>query len=572
MFVQNTNKEYIVVDRRLDNNEKLVPSLAVEIDEGLKPHSIFDNRLSYYHGWIQIPKGIINKFHLQMKEGIFLTDKQTEMIPSLQKDIANNKIERETVQKYISKDGDGVLLPKGINNMSTPYSYFNYLTPVQKAAYRLVAEVESYVYLLNIKAEPNSINKIFDKINKAIYLYYQSLAKVLTGKNGLIRKIMTPRQDYSCHGVACNRIDLPLDKIIIPRKAVKKWCRSLEFRFTYGVPDNYHKMLNSEFDKLFLNKKLIMVGMPDHNFPCIFSMEFDLWSSSGIGFNPAVAMTMQRDFDGDLMYVKAYINNDSMKELEQFNAENHLSAIKASMIKALKKVDRNTDSIAGLINNINKVHKINKFESTSIEHVKELENLSDDQNIRFNQLVKGISHTEINNNAMQSALNFNTVKFGTANAGDLGNILRIIASTNSPEAVLVANDIYHIMAQSALDSKHGTQSIITELHQILRDGIHYNRIDAYIHLMKLGLSKEHSNVLCDTMYDKEGNKLYDSLPDALNENHSGGSAIRGNVKALFQSTSPASYVKTMWDLTPENNDLDLFVIKTNDEEIELEII
>jgi len=209
--------------------------------------------------------------------------------------------------------------------------------------------------------------------------------------------------------------------------------------------------------------------MPDHDENCALFCKVRLWSGNGIGIHPALAMVMYRDFDGDLIFIKGFCTKEADKELMCLSPDNHLEAIKLNLSKCYKGVGKDAKSLHELQKAIKQKSESVAFMSTDLKSAAEIENVKPDQEKRFIKLIEGIPIEDIPMLQANAAKDFNIIKKETANAGDMGNQMRIICSTISRDAVKHANDFYHIVAQSALDSKHGSINIAEKIGRILRN-------------------------------------------------------------------------------------------------------
>ena len=91
----------------------------------------------------------------------------------------------------------------------------------------------------------------------------------------------------------------------------------------------------------------------------------------------------------------------------------------------------------------------------------------------FERCKRGLSNEEIMRLSNKSAIDFWEVKTSTANAGDIGNIVRVLSSSMvKKNRWKVANHLYHTLAQSSLDSKHGTTNVVGRISSLLRSGVY----------------------------------------------------------------------------------------------------
>lgn len=508
----NYEPKFVKIEKRYLSG-RIIPSLPIIIEnEEAAIESIFDPRLTTHHGWVPIPAGLINT--LKKKALFGNKDISVEDIPS----------------SLISKENQGILLPIGINKITTVVNGFGYMNDVQKAAYRIISHISSIEYLKTIDNSTYAIQQEYNRLQWALDQYTAIIAGKLSGKRGLIRKAAYPRQNLSGFSVMTSRIGR-LNEVHVPIRILKRWLQNDRYAEKVGIKEMPSTL--SEWKSAFRHQNALLIGMPDHDEKCMFCLRIIPWKDSTIAVHPIVAMTMGRDFDGDLIYLKAFINKQADKELNRFTIQGQLENIKNSMTKIYAIIDKSTiKTEEDLLAAVKKVHSVRRFTSTSLKDAAILEYASPNKATLFNKLHNGLNKTEIIHMANMSAIDFSIVKCGTANGGDMGNIIRVLASKLGPRAVIDANHFYHLCAQAALSAKHGTTDLTEKIAELLRRKMPKTSNEFVTKIKVLVNDPAIVKMLTLIFYNK--NKCRGRLEEILNKQSKYGSVIRGNSLSLYQ--------------------------------------
>jgi len=547
MFHNWEEGKYIKITKRYGFDGKIMPSLSIDrLNTDMAMDTIFDPRLEKQFGFIQLPKNIPNRFLCQAHD-IPLSDDRMEAIDFLRENYPDNP-------EYISQSKQGILLPIGINKLYVNINGSTFMDAMQKAAYRVIAQVFSFSGAVEFNSPKVKLQMEAQAVDIAVNEYFRVAASHLAYKNGLLRKAVHPRQQCGIFGVLVNRNDLNLDEVLLPRRAVKNWLLNDKYLAKVNIPNDYAKLSNEEFDEYFKNERVLIMAMPDHDENCSLFVKIRLWSGNGIGIHPALAQVMGRDFDGDLIYGKAFLSKESDKELLCLTPDYHLEAIKKLMGKVYKGIGKEARTLNELNKAIKHRNEEVKFMSTDLDECAEIENVKPEQKERFIELCHGIKINDIAYNQATAARDFFIIKHETANAGDMGNQMRVICSMISEEAVKHANDFYHIVAQSALDSKHGSQNIAEKIGRVLRNPdlipkTQKRMADFLTRIMGEEAYPEMIDTISSVFYDKDGNKI-GSISEVNEQVSTINAVIRGNIYRLLDSSRNNDFcVKMLKHLT-----------------------
>ncbi len=538
MFVTFDENIHHRVMKRYGDEGRLIPAAAINIDKDMVEGTILDPILAYKQGFIRLPSGITNNM-LARSLNLTRSYKRENILSDI---ITNTEIDDETKKKCITMDNQhGIQLPIGINHLYLSKSGQSFLDDIQSAAYRVIAECVNYSQnLTSIYSQDTDFAYKLNKIDQAVNKYFEIIGQKIAGKQGILRETLYPRSGLSIFGVAANRIDCPIDSVFLPRKTLRTWLKNEEYAAKIKAPNNWPVLRNKQFDALFAHERVLLVGMPDHDENCVFSMKIKVWSCDGIGLNPAIAMAMGRDFDGDLLFCKAFLTKSANEEMEKFSTHAHLSAIKESLGKVYRGCGNSCESVQELERAIQIRSREVEFTSTSLESASKVEGVSNIIEERFNNLIDGMTDDEILETQSTAAQDFYIIKSETASAGDIGNLMRVLASKRSEEYVQLANKFYHFLAQNALDAKHNTRNVSKIISDILRNADNLpSTKDSFVDIMKhLIPTDTHDTIplLSNIFYDKNNNPI-GSIVEIYNKESKLGSIIRGNYSMIYGENS-----------------------------------
>lgn len=529
MFKFYDEAKMIVIGKRYGSG-RVIPSLPLNLNEEECKNTVFDPNLEHKHGYIPLPEGIVNRQKAEAIGNIKLPKDRVKAIDMIKTHSILSKM--WISESLITQGGTGIILPYGTDKTYVTKSGSRFMTDIQKAAYRIVSEG---LYLQYCMARMHDgVARATNQLNIAVNIYLTTISSKLTSKKGLFRKTLYPRQDLSGYGVLVNRADCKVTDVFVPRKMLRRWMHKESYQEKLRVPSNWQLLTDNTFDKLFKSETILVVGMPDHDEDCVFSLNVRPWNGDGIGFHPAIAMTMGRDFDGDLIYVKALTDKGSIKELGMFSVNAHMKNIKKSLGKVYRGCADNCNNVKQLQEALDQRVLEVEFTSTTLETAYKIEGVNDEQKNLFNKLIDGLTDEEIIYGGSEASQDFFTIKTDTADAGDMGNITRILASLTSEEDVHLANKFYHISAQSALEAKHSRDTLVPKISSILRRDTP-EKVEIFRDKLKSIFDAKHHNIipmLERIMYDINGKSL-GNITDVLGKKSKIGSVTRGSRAMLF---------------------------------------
>jgi len=306
-------------------------------------------------------------------------------------------------------------------------------------------------------------------ILRLVSVLYHQISNTLFKKTGLIRSALFPRTSFTAYGVIVPNIDIKPDEILVPYRMLRYFSKSFsdEMKSLYKItPD----MTPKEMDIALNNKYILATGFPSHREQNAIALKIRVWNEYAIGIHPSIVNLQDRDYDGDMEMLYLPKSKASMREIKYAFGLKRLidEGLKLDRSRALRNLPMDIELEMDKI-------KWHLYKSTGLLDDKE-------HNERYKQLIKGL---DIENDITESfpayqkgADDISFMKAGAANAGNIGMTLRGLART--VQEIKYANDIYHILAQTALDGKNGQSD--RELVIMLCDAIRFGNI---------GVLKEH---------------------------------------------------------------------------------
>ena len=272
-------------------------------------------------------------------------------------------------------------------------------------------------------------------VERTVYQYRLELAKMLTGKGGLIREALFPVLDRSIRAVASPYIPAPEEDpctIALPRREFLRLCRLDEnMSSLYGKTENQFCILKRD---------------PVHWEQSVIGIRFTLWDRPAIGIPPWLVGVVNGDYDGDAVVVYLPESAESIHE-----TKTKLLVDLGEVYSPEKQLyDTNVEDIRQMI------HERTGITSTFL-NLHESDLVKDQA--AFDRAVKGLDIREASSEGLSAARDFVIIKQGTALAGALG--LRFIFSRDARSIPLLkeAMGFYHQIAQSTLDAKSGATPI-----------------------------------------------------------------------------------------------------------------
>lgn len=274
--------------------------------------------------------------------------------------------------------------------------------------------------------------------------YKNDIARIITGKNGMMRKAVMPVFPHTIRAVASPYMDDKDNPFVvrIPRKAFRRLEKSSEeFADMYQRKDKWYCLMKRD---------------PVHRSHNVLSVRFELWNRNTIGVSPNLIGAMDGDYDGDAVVVMFPTSSLGWTDL-------------AKMSVPFEKLFSPSKQLTGVVAN-NAFREIRRrigFASTfrnphETDEVKDIE--------MINTLTGVPSMDKISSIAVTAARDFEMIKDGTAKVGALG--LRFIYMRTAENADMLerAMEMYHLMAQDTLDSKSGEKRGADEIVEAFNKG------------------------------------------------------------------------------------------------------
>jgi hypothetical protein len=218
MFHEFDPEKHIKITKRYGFNGKIIPTLDInDIDPIMANGTIFDESLTTKFGFVPLPKNIPNRFYAN-SIGLELPEDRRLALEYIKTEFENNQT---MIDILLSNGKSGIILPMGINLITNCINGISFMNQLQRAAYRLVAQIVSFSgafqYASNNK---NKLMKELQAVDQATELYFKEIASSISEKQGKLRNVIHPRQKCGAFGVLVNRNDLNIDEVLVPRRAI----------------------------------------------------------------------------------------------------------------------------------------------------------------------------------------------------------------------------------------------------------------------------------------------------------------------------------------------------------------
>lgn len=346
-----------------------------------------------------------------------------------------------------TKGKNCVVFPAGyIFSVDTPDG--EVVGPLQKAFNRVVAEVN--YYRTAIADNPDADKKLHEyKMRASVTHYFESIARTLVGKKGMIRQLLLPREEATAWLTLQGHID-SIDTIFVPRRLLEEMLRNEEVRNAYDAkqPEDFE------------DKYVLATRTPPHKFSHVIALKMkvdDTIEHCARVHDCITSSYLLGDKDGDMLFLRFARKMETLDDYQKFDVWQHSDSFGGS--KYLSGVEMSESSV------YNRMME-SKGKSSSITSIDNEEKISG--NWDFIAEADTMTYEEVDSLQRQAAYDYYVVKMGTAECGSLGNMLRVLLpSMLGEDSMRSANDVYHISAQNALDSKKESDMKFKELVTLL---------------------------------------------------------------------------------------------------------
>jgi hypothetical protein len=317
------------------------------------------------------------------------------------------------------------------------------------------------------------------------------LAHRTVTKSGIIRETLSPRLPFTGYLVAANASNIPFNTVMIPLRMITSFANEERFRKAYDISEDWDsEYLINHFNS---NKfRALVMRQPCHRRNEISSYIIKVWKNSSIGINSAAIKVKSGDHDGDALFAYLPLSKESQNDLMKLKAEDMISVVGEE--KGLIGFETKT------IQELQETFRIN---TGMAEHIdKDNEHFE-----RYHQYAKPIPDEEYRRLQANAANDFLYIKLGTANAGGIGNLVRhIMYDKLGVKGITLANNIYHNLAQAALDTKAGTDNAfkLDSLLSYFRSFKAPNKPKLLTYLSCF-LQDAEKNAMLSILYDDKGN-------------------------------------------------------------------
>jgi len=263
-------------------------------------------------------------------------------------------------------------------------------------------------------------------VKNCIARYNNTLAGILSGKNGLIREAILPVMRRSIRAVLSPYIGSTVTEICIPRKEFRRLCNK-----------------NEEFKEFYSSKNMCMLKRdPVHRSNNFISVTFKMWDKSTIGIHPALIKVLDGDYDGDqavVAFPSTTLGYNDLYKLEP-NMESWFKGSKQLTDVVYKDVPSAIENNRGWTSTFNVPHPSDVLKNPDL----------------LAALKVGMGMDMASKTCIKAAQDFCTIKDGTALTGALGLRFIFTRPVSDKGKLDGAMELYHSMAQCTLDAKSGT--------------------------------------------------------------------------------------------------------------------
>ena len=326
-----------------------------------------------------------------------------------------------------------------------------YISPIAIEANRILADIIS-------------CNQGYDvSVERAIDRWLEFLARMLKGKDGLVREAMSARAPYAIRSVVVNSNYHDPHTVFVPEKELERLKKDERFNNAYGDLTRIPAILKRD---------------PVHYENHVLGVTVRMWKHAAIGVHPALISALNGDYDGDtvtVMFAPGY-----EKDIEKLKLTEAIN-----LSKPIKDVDLDNvwfalESRKGMPSSFIQLHPQDEIKDKGF----------------FERARRG----EVGLNDIKSAvLDFRKIKDGTALTGALG--LEIIFSTKitDKERLRTATSLYHKLAQDTLDAKASRKTPSLDIVRAVRAKDREMLMES---AQTLGLSQSEVSLLVEFMSGK----------------------------------------------------------------------
>jgi len=462
-LVPKSQMDGIVIDTAIDRTALTAETDIVESE--LRERTVLDPRLLKSNGYVRVPKD------MKLILGAFARSINVPSYDPTQFErnarMGRDKVKTEDV--YVCSDGEMYIrVPKTLKAHMLNNGSFT-VSDVQNALNTLL------VYFQNFEKHkaggydnPWIERSMITRSNQMFNMVMNGIAKRLFRKTGIIRMLAFPRVIRSCHAVISGNPQLDMTTCEIPIRLFKKWCASADFRKSYMIPeDDWMDLTTGSINSILKRQKArcLISRNPAHQVNNVAGMRMLVWKGNTIRFNPALVTVFDGDFDGDTMIAYAPLGAKAKADLSKIWIAKYFNMLSCS--KALKglKISPRENLMKRKVD-----FRFSMSTGTSENWRDIRDRYSKEKNADFNRYMKGrVSIEHIVKGQAAAAAEFRFMKEGAANAGNIGNIMRnIMVQDHGRVGITYANDLYHSLAQPALNSKNSegqkaTLDIVTNM-------------------------------------------------------------------------------------------------------------
>jgi len=287
------------------------------------------------------------------------------------------------------------------------------------------------------------------RVPEKIYWYHEWLKSRLTGKSGLLRKVLFPVMPHSIRAVTTPSVTEDPLHVKIPARSFFKLCEKDE------------KFKDRYYDRIKSGKPVqcIVKRDPVHREHNLITVSFSLWNNNTIGISPLLIGSMDGDYDGDTISVLFPVSWQGCADMRKLNPD-----MKEIFSPSKQLYDAEYDIANYLLKTrIGWTSTFRKPHESDILANPEL----------FTMLMNGDSQ-KLAEETVKAARDFEKIKDGTAFGGAMGITYIFTRNAEQAERLSAAMETYHLVAQNTLDAKAGAPTPAIDLVDAIRTNAKVN--------------------------------------------------------------------------------------------------
>jgi hypothetical protein len=411
--------------------------------------TVVDPRLLHNHSWLRIPQGIELTFHA-LTSALRARSYDHEYVEHVLTEDYSWMSKYGIGFKHLMSDGKKQMflrIPPGLRTWRTPTDLTT-LSDIQQQLNQILVQFRGYESHAGSPAVFGFMRRINQMMNKLI----DSVCSRIFTKSGLLRNTIHPRVKYAMNAVLGSNPRLELDMCEIPYEAVYSYLEDEDWKRAYNLQDIEDPSIgeiNLAFEKM--DARCLVKRNPVHQIRNILGLRVRVHNGQTININPAIVKMLDGDFDGDTGIALMPVTKEAQEDIKRFGIEKHLSHL-------ITNKDLEGFTVKDTIRENDLSIQRWYFHNSGISEDKKdiRKRYGEKKATMFLKLYNAdLTQKELFEMQVDSAVEFSYMKSATANAGNIGNLLRnLMFRPYGRLGIKIASHVYHVLAQAGLDCKN----------------------------------------------------------------------------------------------------------------------